>query len=140
MISPARPFSHDLDPTPESGSATVRPHHPRGGPEMAHREIGRWEIFEVLRRVAREERQRAIQRVTGHSRSRIRRGVRAARRLCKGALRLEVARGQIGLADEFSGVGDVALSSLGGRTIRRTHWRVRGHWADEQGLGPTGGG
>ncbi|MDH3571543.1 MAG: IS21 family transposase [Gemmatimonadota bacterium] len=40
-----------------------------------------WEILEVLRRVARGERQRAIQRVTGHSRSSVRRWVRAARRL-----------------------------------------------------------
>lgn len=48
---------------------------------MAYREIGMWEILEVLRRVARGERQRAIQRVTGHSRSSIRRWVRAARRL-----------------------------------------------------------
>ena len=46
---------------------------------MAYREIGMWEILEVLRRVARGERQRAIQRVTGHSRSSIRRWVRAAR-------------------------------------------------------------
>ncbi len=43
---------------------------------MAYRETGRWEILEVLRRVARGERQRAIQRVTGHSRSSIRRWVR----------------------------------------------------------------
>ena len=48
---------------------------------MAYREIGMWEIIEVLRRVGRGERQRAIQRVTGHSRSSIRRWVRAARRL-----------------------------------------------------------
>jgi transposase len=48
---------------------------------MAYREIGMWEILEVLRRVGRGERQRAIQRVTGHSRSSIRRWVRAARRL-----------------------------------------------------------
>lgn len=48
---------------------------------MAYREIGMWEILEVLRRVARGDRQRAIQRVTGHSRSSIRRWVRAARGL-----------------------------------------------------------
>ena len=36
---------------------------------MAYREIGMWEIHEVLRRVARGERQRGIERVTGHSRS-----------------------------------------------------------------------
>jgi hypothetical protein len=48
---------------------------------MAYREIGMWEILEVLQRVARGERQRAIQRVTGHSRASIRRWVRAARRL-----------------------------------------------------------
>jgi len=34
---------------------------------MAYREIGMWEIHEVLRRVARGEPQRAIQRTTGHS-------------------------------------------------------------------------
>ncbi len=47
---------------------------------MAYREIGMWEILEVLRRVARGERQRAISRVTGHSRSTIRRWVKVARR------------------------------------------------------------
>ena len=40
---------------------------------MAYREIGMWEILEVLRRVARGERRRAIERVTGHSRNTIRR-------------------------------------------------------------------
>jgi transposase len=48
---------------------------------MAYREIGMWEILEVLRRVARGERQRAIQRATGHSRSTLRRWLRAARQL-----------------------------------------------------------
>ncbi len=48
---------------------------------MAYREIGMWEIHEVLRRVARGERQRAIERATGHSRSTIRRWLRAARKL-----------------------------------------------------------
>jgi transposase len=48
---------------------------------MAYREIGMWEILEVLRRVHRGERQRAIARVTGHSRSTIRRYVAAAREL-----------------------------------------------------------
>lgn len=48
---------------------------------MAYREIGMWEILEVLRRVGRGERQRAIHRVTGHSRSSIRRWVRMARAL-----------------------------------------------------------
>ena len=33
---------------------------------MAYREIGMWEILEVLCRVARGEPQRAIHRVTGH--------------------------------------------------------------------------
>ena len=45
---------------------------------MAYREIGMWEIHEVLRRVARGEPQRAIQRTTGHSRSTIRCTLRAA--------------------------------------------------------------
>jgi transposase len=40
-----------------------------------------WEILEVLRRVARGERRRAIERVTGRSRSTIRRWLRAARKL-----------------------------------------------------------
>ena len=48
---------------------------------MAYREIEMWEILEVLRRVARGERRRAIERVTGHSRSTIRRWLRAARKL-----------------------------------------------------------
>ena len=48
---------------------------------MAYREIGMWEILEVLRRVARGERRRAIERVTGHSRNTIRRWLRAARKL-----------------------------------------------------------
>ena len=48
---------------------------------MAYREIGMWEILEVLRRVARGEPQRAIQRTTGHSRTTIRRWLRVARKL-----------------------------------------------------------
>jgi transposase len=48
---------------------------------MAYREIGMWEILEVLRRVHRGERQRAIARATGHSRSTIRRYVAGAREL-----------------------------------------------------------
>lgn len=59
MIPPGSWFSHDLDPTPEPGSAIVRPHH-EGGAAMAYREIGMWEILEVLRRVARGEPQRAM--------------------------------------------------------------------------------
>ena len=46
---------------------------------MAYREIGMWEILDVLRRVARGERQRAISRSTGHSRSTIRRWLKVAR-------------------------------------------------------------
>ena len=48
---------------------------------MAYREIGMWEILEVLRRVARGEPQRAIHRATGHSRSSIRRWVLTAHQL-----------------------------------------------------------
>ena len=48
---------------------------------MAYREIEMWEILEVLRRVARGERRRAIERVTGRSRSTIRRWLRVARKL-----------------------------------------------------------
>ena len=48
---------------------------------MAYREIAMWEILEVLRRVHCGEQQRAIQRVTGHSRSTIRRWVATATKL-----------------------------------------------------------
>jgi len=48
---------------------------------MAYREIGMWEVLEVLRRVHRGERQRAVARATGHSRSTIRRYVALAREL-----------------------------------------------------------
>jgi hypothetical protein len=48
---------------------------------MAYREIAMWEILEVLRRVHRGEGQRAIQRVTGHSRTTIRRWVACATEL-----------------------------------------------------------
>jgi len=48
---------------------------------MAYREIAMWEILEVLRRVARGEGHRAIARVTGHSRSTIRRWLRVAAEL-----------------------------------------------------------
>jgi hypothetical protein len=48
---------------------------------MAYREIAMWEILEVLRRVHRGEGQRAIQRVTGHGRTTIRRWV-----VCAGEL------------------------------------------------------
>lgn len=48
---------------------------------MAYREIAMWEILEVLRRVHRGEGQRAIQRVTGHGRSTIRRWVACASEL-----------------------------------------------------------
>jgi len=48
---------------------------------MAYREIAMWEILEVLRRVHRGEGQRAIQRVTGHGRTTIRRWVAYATEL-----------------------------------------------------------
>jgi hypothetical protein len=48
---------------------------------MAYREIGMWEILEVLRRVHRGKRQRAIARVTGHSRTTVRRWVAVACKL-----------------------------------------------------------
>ena len=48
---------------------------------MAYREVEMWEVLEVLRRVARGQPQRAIQRVTGHGRTTIRRYVRCARAL-----------------------------------------------------------
>ncbi len=48
---------------------------------MAYREIAMWEILEVLRRVHRGEGQRAIQRVTGHGRTTIRRWVVCATEL-----------------------------------------------------------
>jgi transposase len=48
---------------------------------MAYREIAMWEVLEVLRRVGRGERQRAIARTSGHSRTTVRRYERAAREL-----------------------------------------------------------
>jgi hypothetical protein len=66
--------SHDLDPIPELGSALVRP---TSKGETAYREIGMWEILEVLQRVACGERQRAIPQFTG--RSSIRHCARGAR-------------------------------------------------------------
>ena len=48
---------------------------------MAYREIAMWEILEVLRRVRRGEGQRAIARVTGQSRTTIRRWVACATEL-----------------------------------------------------------
>ncbi len=48
---------------------------------MAYREIAMWEILEVLRRVHGGEGQRAIARVTGHSRTTIRRWVVCATEL-----------------------------------------------------------
>ena len=48
---------------------------------MAYREIAMWEVLEVLRRVGRGERQRAIARVSGHSRTTVRRYEKAAREL-----------------------------------------------------------
>jgi transposase len=46
---------------------------------MAYREVGMWEILEVLRRVHRGEPYAAIQRATGHTRKTVRRYVRVAR-------------------------------------------------------------
>src|SRR2546427_11053643 len=46
---------------------------------MAYREVGMWEILEVLRRVHRGEPCAAIQRATGHARKTVRRYVRTAR-------------------------------------------------------------
>ena len=48
---------------------------------MAYREIAMWEILEVLQRVHRGEGQRAIQRVTGHGRTTVRRWVACATEL-----------------------------------------------------------
>jgi hypothetical protein len=48
---------------------------------MAYREVEMWEILEVLRQVHRGQPQRAIQRVSGHSRTTIRRYVRTAQAL-----------------------------------------------------------
>ena len=48
---------------------------------MVYREIAIWEVLEVLRRVGRGERQRAIARASGHSRTTVRRYERAAREL-----------------------------------------------------------
>lgn len=48
---------------------------------MAYREVAMWQILEVVRRVHRGEGQRALQRVTGHSRSTIRHWVGCATEL-----------------------------------------------------------
>ena len=47
---------------------------------MAYREVGMWEILEVLRRVYRGESQVTIARATGHTRKTIRRYTRTARK------------------------------------------------------------
>ena len=48
---------------------------------MAYREIGMWEVLDVLRRIHRGERHRAIARVTGHSRTTVGRYEATARGL-----------------------------------------------------------
>jgi transposase len=48
---------------------------------MAYREIAMWEILEVLRRLGRGERQRAVARATGHGRMTVIRFARAAQDL-----------------------------------------------------------
>ena len=48
---------------------------------MAYREIAMWEILEVLRRLGRGEKQRAVARVTGHGRMTVRSYEEAAREL-----------------------------------------------------------
>ena len=48
---------------------------------MAYREIGMWEVLDVLRRIHRGERHRAIARVTGRSRTTVGRYERTAREL-----------------------------------------------------------
>lgn len=48
---------------------------------MAYREMGMWEILDVLRRVHRGETRSAIQRATGRSRTTVRRYVKLARKL-----------------------------------------------------------
>ena len=47
---------------------------------MPYREVGIWEILEVLRRVHRGESQVRIARATGHTRKTIRRYTRTARK------------------------------------------------------------
>jgi transposase len=48
---------------------------------VAYREIAMWEILEVLRRLGRGEKQRAVARVTGHGRMTVRRYEEVAREL-----------------------------------------------------------
>ena len=67
---------------------------------MAYREIAMWEILEVLWRVHRGEGQRAIQRVTGHGRTTIRRWVACATELGWAAAVQEPRRIQIESGDE----------------------------------------
>ena len=54
---------------------------PEEGDEVAYREIGMWEVLDVLRRIHCGERHRAIARVTGRSRTTVGRYERTAREL-----------------------------------------------------------
>jgi hypothetical protein len=54
---------------------------PEEGNEVAYREIGMWEVLDILRRIHRGQRHRAIARVTGQSRTTVGRYESTAREL-----------------------------------------------------------
>jgi hypothetical protein len=60
---------------------------PEGGSAMAYRELGMWEVLDVLLRVHRGEAKSAIERVTWRTRKTIRRYVKAAAKLGWGGSR-----------------------------------------------------
>ena len=64
---------------PRPRPAIVRPS--KGGPAMAYRELGMWEVLDVLRRVHRGETKSGIERATGRTRKTIQRYVKTAAKL-----------------------------------------------------------
>jgi len=64
---------------PRPRPAIVRPS--KGGPAMAYRELGMWEVLDVLRRVHRRETKSGIERATGRTRKTIQRYVKTAAKL-----------------------------------------------------------
>src|SRR3990172_9265287 len=73
-------------PSPGAAGVVPRPRpaivgRPKGGVAMAYRELGMWEVLDVLRRVHRGEAKSAIERVTGRTRKTIRRYLKAATKL-----------------------------------------------------------
>ena len=101
---------------------------------MAYREIGMWEILEVLRRVHRGERQRAVARATGHSRSTIRRYVAAARELGWAPLLVEPDEAlAVGVAKRLRPVASEGLGESEARL--RPHQAQIHAWLEAEGGG-----